>query len=357
MWELSNGHLLIVDSTSQTDLLISDDKGTAWNEIDTGDFTNGKISRTTKIQMAYYDRGDDKIWFIDCDQDGIDDTFVVWYLDTTNYNITEVTDRALANPVYVYDIYKRDGKIEAIVFEEGGVNDIYAYDVDQDPSVLLDTEDLADVYQISQGVITGTSWYGILSDPGTSLNILLFNGAFTIKAILNDYELSANPAQWSVAYDGSDNLTFVVEEAVGATKYLATYSITGNSYTVGGTYNIALMLDRNCSGTIPTELEKGFGVTDKKVYITKFKKGGIVQLQVISVLQNFNIIAITDNFLMLDNDPNFPIFEWTNVSDLIGDINYNGGIIPTIKKGIFKCHPNYAKYWSTGDSIMIYDDS
>ena len=51
-WELNNGYLLLVDSTSRRDLLLSTDKGANWDAFGTGSFSSGKITDDRNIVAA-----------------------------------------------------------------------------------------------------------------------------------------------------------------------------------------------------------------------------------------------------------------------------------------------------------------
>ena len=99
-----------------------------------------------------------------------------------------------------------------------------------------------------------------------------------------------NKTQQGLAYDGNDVLYFVLLDTGDSKYYLYSYEITADTLTKLGEHNVALMLDRNNAGVIPNEFEKGFGLTDKTVYEIKPRRGGIVQLQNISIQQNFKRI-------------------------------------------------------------------
>ena len=178
VWEMTNGDLMLVDSTSLTDLLISDDKGASWNSVDTGEFNNGVITRGQNIQMAWHDEDGDKIWFVDCDNDGADEVFTVWYLTISTYALTEVDDLDMSDPIKVYDIYKRDSKIEVFFVEDRGGGNYWLswYDVDQSPFIeTYVTLRLSD-YVASPGIVIGTNYYHAW-DIGGALYYMRFTGA------------------------------------------------------------------------------------------------------------------------------------------------------------------------------------
>ena len=82
--------LLLVDSTSTTDLLISDDKGVNWNTVQTGSFTDGKISKTNPIISAYYDRANSKLYYLMDSGRKCEDQF--WVIDINNWENYKVGD-------------------------------------------------------------------------------------------------------------------------------------------------------------------------------------------------------------------------------------------------------------------------
>ncbi len=351
-WEMSNGDLLLVDSTSQTDLLISDDKGANWNTVSTGSFSGGKITRTQNIQMGWQDRDDDKIWFVDCDNDGVDNTFTVWYLTISTYILTEVDDKVETTAIYVYDINKRDGKIEVVLREVNFDNHrIRFYDVDQSPFTETYSVNLNTPWALTTMVVIGTTSYGVL-DHSTNLRYLTFDGTIVqLKVVKLNYSLPASMNQWGHAYDNIDNLYFSgVRDADGLT-YLIKYNISGNVISAGAEYNIALMLDRNNIGTIPNESEKAFGISNEIVYEITTRKGGILQLQDCSAITDANIIAITDTlFMNFDGD----MFEYTNITSDINHLKVTEEL-GTLSYADMDIRETTLGHFSAGDIIKIYD--
>lgn len=358
-WEHSTYGLVMVDSTDQTVLLISTDKGDNWSIIDLSDNTN-----SYKIQAGWLDGND--LWLLMCDNDGTADDFEVCFIeldDSNDCNPVAVSAGADANTVFVLDIFKFDTDIYVFNYEErAGDHYVVIWDVDTNPFVEKDT-------QINPGTAITGSYYGIVTSTvyyglGTKLGageVRLFTYTFgtttiAVKQAIAAYTIQSEN-QKGVSYDNINLIYFVAKKVADGLSYLLTYDIADDSYTVGAVYNIALQLDRNNSGVVPNELEKAFGVADEIVYEIKARRSGIVQVQDLSATLSTNIIAITDNFLMADDTGggNYPMFEWTEVTKDISFIDYKAGIMGIRKVGEFVVHPDLAASWNKGDSIKIYD--
>lgn len=320
--ELSNGHLLLVDSTSQTDLLISNDKGEAWNEVDTGAFNNGKITRTQKIQSIWYDRTNSKIWFVDCDNDGVSTDFNVWYLDTSTYNKTEVgTSTATADWTKALDIFQIGSDMFVFAHEHraGFSYVVVVWEVDTAPFTEEDTQGEGDFYGVlGYGVVANNIYYALASFNADLAAYKYTDATTTIAstATLLNYDINSAKNLLGLAYDGNNLLYGVANYDTGDTlNYLCYYSISGDSWSVGGRYDVSLMLDRNTDSTAdpPNNLEKGFHISEDEVYqIPSVYKGRL------NLVSNFNfsddIIGITDHFLM-DNSGN--MYEYEDLTDHI----------------------------------------
>lgn len=339
--ECSDGDLYMVDSTNQLVLLKSTDKGDNWSTIDT---------RTYKIQSLYYDTVTEKIWGLDCDNDGSQEDFYIWNITLSDDSITEVGSATpfATNPCYAYDIWKNTN-VYAVV---NAGSTCFVYDVDTAPF----TEDHVELWTTTSYTISvGTDSYFMIGGSGINNYMLKYDGATVDPgAALTLYEPCDSRNMHGIAYDGSNLLYFILKKTADSKNYLVTYSISGNSYTVHSEYNIAIMLDRNCSNTVPNLLEKAFGLSNKIVYQIKPRKGGLIQLQDLSGELANNIVAITDNFLM---DSTGVMYEYVDVTNYVENVRIRGGIFPIKKRGSFLTHPDHEKYFTKGDTIEILDDS
>lgn len=104
LWtETSAGILYLVDSTDNTALFKSIDKGDNWTQVDCDpeDIYGGANDkeRPKKIARSWYDRTNGYIYFVDCSYDRT--TSYVWYIDISDDSIVEV-DSA---PDNVYDVF------------------------------------------------------------------------------------------------------------------------------------------------------------------------------------------------------------------------------------------------------------
>ena len=356
-WEHITYGLVLVDSADQAKLFISRDKGTTWLEIDLSDNTN-----SYKIQAGWLDGND--LWLVSCDNDGTADDFEVFFIELDDFNDCNpigVSAGADVNSVFAYDIFKIGTDMFVINRQTPGPR-FHVWEVDTAPFVDQDSESPADFSggDIWYGVVVGTKYHtmGEYAVGGGQINYIHYEDSTTTLTIEIGTELSAysNPerTQMGISYDGSDIITFVGNKDAGGLDFLVSYSIGSDAFVVNDVFNVALMIDRNNSGTVPNELEKGFGMANEIVYEIKPRRGGIVQLQDISDISDNNIIAITDNFLMNDDGD---MFEWVDVVDEITITRYKNSIMGIGKKiGHFKVHPLFQANWSIGDSIKWYDN-
>ena len=363
-WEHSTYGFLMVDSADQTVLLFSTKArllvdGSDWDIVDLSDNAN-----SYKIQSGWLDGND--LWLVMCDNDGTADDFEVCFIefdDSNDCNPIGVLVGANADTVYAGDIFKIGSDIFVFNYEVRGANKyLVIWDVDTAPFTEKAKVEVS--YFGSTGfyknVVTGTIYYGIIYIPalGDIYAIVYDNSIPSILFKVNqleDYEIPTNKSQAGASYDDSNLIYFVAKQTADGKNYLVSYSITGDSFTVLSEYDIALMLDRNNSATVPNEFEKGFSIgASEIVYEIKARRGGVRVLQDMSVITDAVIIAITDNFLM-NNDGD--MFEFTEVSNEVSTIRYSDGIIGVQKRGVFTVHPDFHINWSKGDSIKIYDDN
>ena len=355
-WEHATYGLILVDSGDQTKLFISVDKGDNWVEIDLSDNTN-----SFKIQAGWLDGND--LWLVMCENDGADTEFEVCFIeldDSNDCNPVDVQATSAADAMFVYDIFKLGSDFYVYWNDDIGVGQLdWITEVTVAPFVAKDSIG-TDVGRTSHMVVVGTKAYWWKTLDGTiDAKTGLYDS--TIPAItfpfnvINGYFVKTDTNFRGQSYDGSDVLFTVLEKNADNKNYLIEFSITGDAYTIGSEYNIILQLDRNNSASAPNELEKAFSSDAvKTVYEIKAKRGGIRVLQNMADIIGDVIIAITDNFLMVNGGP---MFENTDVTNEISTILYNDGIIGILKRGTFTVHPDFHINWNEGDSIKIYDDN
>ncbi|KKK65634.1 hypothetical protein LCGC14_2972160, partial [marine sediment metagenome] len=293
---------VIVDSTNQAVLLISTDKGDNWSTINLSDNTN-----SYKIQAGWLDGND--LWFVMCDNDGTADDFEVFFIeldDSNDCNPVGVSAGAIANSVWAWDIFKI-GTDMFVISERDTA--FHVFEVDTAPFVSQDSESPVDFSggTIWYGVVIGTKYHtmGEYQNAGAQVNYIHYDDSITTLTIEVGAELAAYSApdrtQTGVSYDGSDILLFVANKDVGGQDFLIAYSIGGDTFTIDLAYDVALMVDRNNSGTPPTPLEMGFGMTDKITYEIKPRRGGIIILQDLSAQLSGNIVSINDVLLLAED--------------------------------------------------------
>lgn len=358
-WEHATYGLILVDADDQTKLFISTDKGDNWAEIDLSDNAN-----SYKIQSGWLDGND--LWLIMCDNDGTADDFEVCFIeldDSNDCNPIGVSAGADANTVYAYDIWVYDGNTYALSVREFlGSNIGIIWDVDTHPFTNKDGLQIEDytLQTFSFGVIVGDDIYFLVDDDAGQIIMVIYDHSGTSFSQKNSYDAAyslPSRAQQSLAYDDSNLLYLILNKDGDSKNYLITYSITGDSFIEYSEYNIALMLDRNNVGTAPNEFEKVFdiakdGSNNSRIWEIKPKKGGVIQLQTINY--NGNIIAMTDNFMIVVNK----VYEYIDILAIntIAEGKVNKGIFPILEKGRFNCHPDDAHFFSNDDTLKVYDE-
>lgn len=362
LWfELDSGMLYLVDSVDNTKIYYSADKGLSWTQldIDPSNTSGDNKSRDHKIQSAWHDRGNSIIWFIDCENDGIQVDFDVWKLDysgsETAPSITEIGTSVAGGICHiVYDIFVIGTNTYASVYELEADADtvLKIYDVDTAPFTLKDsiTHSPVNIW-VNAGmsvVISDKAYFIAHRLTGLTMYMMIYDATgntLTTHDSFAGYFIGANKSFASLAYDGRNIIHSTAYKDADGLYYSFEYDITADDWS-GGTSltNVALMSDRNCPGVAPNEMEKGFGITNETVYEMRYSRSGIMLLQDCSDLTDANIIAITDNFFM-NNDGD--MFEYINsVSDIkymkiieelyepsYADIHIKGELLESMKAG------------------------
>lgn len=364
IWDTVNG-IYMVDSTNQNVLLFSTKArlvvdGSDWDTIAT---------RAQKIQSGWHDRVAGRIYFVCCDNDGVTTDFTTWYLllSDDSENAQDNYDNGVDQ--YAYDIIYSTtdtayyvlgaedvgGTVEFAMYKLiAGVWTLRASEVGFDSvSFMIPEVDYSPgVYPTVYVKLTGgNTWIVAWVDATPGWLGIIDLGA--------NIDLPTSLDLRGISYDNSNFLNFIIKDTGDANKNkLMIYDITLQVKTKKDVLNISLMLDRNNAGTVPSELEKAFGLTDEITYELKPNRGGIIVLQDLSAQLSGNIVAITDTILFADDGGGtWDVYEYQDVSEQMFQLSYTGGCFPLIKKGTFLTVRYYEANWNEKDSIKVYDDN
>ena len=362
-WELNNGYLLLVDSTSRRDLLISTDKGANWDNFGTGNFTSGKITDDRNIIGSYFDRDNDIIYFIGWEV-GVDgDKIQCWQLNVSTYTASDIgasidANNAAGDAIGI-DVWVRDNKVEVLLRDDNGAS--LRWEVFQwvDPNWVYKAFVTAQDTLNIPAVIIGTNAYFVrISEVTHTASIERFDGAnLSTRDGISNADGPSDDNMLSMAYDGNNILYFSLYSTTDAENRLFSWSITGVEETKLGKYDIILMLDRNAAN-----LEKAFHITEYRIYQLQVNN---TQLNLISIPDTGEvIIAITDNFLMTTTGK---MFEYEDkIKKLItvdivheimeppgGDITLKRDTIPIENNMVMKFIDNYTSAGSTSEEIVF----
>jgi len=329
--EASDGDLYLVDSTDQTKLYKSIDKGESWSLITT---------RTKKIQTCWYIRTNEEIYFGDSDLDLT--TVYIWKLTLSNDSITEIEDHVDSSFHDIFDIEVIN--IWSITSFDSAGDIFLRFKVGLNTWLNNMGAKGIRTYDISQACIIETDVYFLWKWSDENVELWKFNfsgGAFTQMEDLGANTELPSPNQRAIAYDGSDVFYFVLQDTSDSKFYLWTYVISTGIATKQGEYNICLMLNRN---TAPGVMEKAFHITEPKVYQLHPYHHQLYFIAYLNVTGK-HIIAITDNFLILDDGS---MFEYVEMSSKVFRMEYEHPIMGysqgvmqvvkdfiTIQKGMF----------------------
>ncbi|KKK66289.1 hypothetical protein LCGC14_2965610, partial [marine sediment metagenome] len=297
LWIDYEGKIYMIDSVDETLLVMSDDKGATWSTLSDQAFD---------IVVILIDRVAERLYYSYINPGGL--TAVSRYIDLTNDSDNADTSKGIAGDSFKgVDIFRTGGNTgfyNLITVDTGTWQsqirwNLVAAGTSIQMEAGLGVDPIASI-DVTQIVSDGTNhWmlYQSTTDHVFIVKSVIADGTFTNIEDLGATLNLPPKNQQGIAYDGSNILTFVLQDTGDSKYYLWTYNISGDVATKGAEYNIALMLDRHNIGTAPNELEKAFGVFNEIVYELKANRGGVIQLQDISALADDNIIAITDNFL------------------------------------------------------------
>ena len=357
-FETSAGILYLVDSGDRTKFYKSIDKGDNLTQVDVDpDNSSGdNKSRDFGTFIAWHDRTNTIIYLVDLDTVG--DDLYMWKIDYPTDTVTDLGSISKTD-IIPHDIFIIGSDLFVFAYHKNGAQDQFEIFKWVDPNwVSQDTQNLANLYFGNLGVVIGNLFYFRGEDAANDETYMYsYTHATTTIAQLLDVGNFDNPdetSQGGMTYDGNNLISFIVKD--GADHKLVTYNISGNSASLGGIYNIALMLDRNTASGVQ---EKAFHLTNYEVYQIK---EGSTQLYLIAVPDTGEvIIAITDNFFMTTTGKMYEYEDQIGlISSLVNDhevgeasqgiIALIKGSIPIAKNMLLKIFHNY----TTGDPPILY---
>jgi len=273
-----NTHLAIENSANTFIYFVSKANNKVLKKIN---IATGAITTVTTavydIISMYPDLSNNKIWCLETQANGAPGAARMYYLNTINDAYTYWFEWA-GSYSENYDIFLYGGN-DLYVFQAyfktvpSNIYEISILDVDSGGAV-------RQAY-IAKGDWTGKTWRaGYVTGISTSTfyflhrwdteNVKLYKfiggGAPSLtvaKDCGTNTDLPDSKNQRGIAYDGSDLLYFILKNTSDSKNYLYTYSISTDTLTTGGQYDIALMMIRNvASGNMP----KGFEITKSGKY-------------------------------------------------------------------------------------------
>ena len=360
----SAGTLYTVDINNHNIVAKTTDKGANWTTVETRTAGHAIIS-------AWHDRANEVIYFVE--RDATSDGIVCFQLDYgSSDTITEFGSiptgggGEIFNPMDLFMI--STNLYVSISHDDGGGNktlEIYKW---VDPNWVLDatwvgarTSQAAGYVAVigSLAYMIGFDYTGFNGD----IHVLVYSDAGNSLTSLeqvtnNDDKQLANTQYRALPYDGNDVLYWILWDKGESKYYLYYYSITNDTATQLGEYNVCLMLDRNTNGV----QEKAFHATEYKIYQIQENK---VQLNLISTPSTDAVFfSITDTFLM-NNDGD--MFEYEDKTDLFSSILIDHQIqdasyavvtiikdtIPIALNMMMKFYHNYTTGGSTSEDIIF----
>jgi len=318
--EISNGHIYMVPVDDISKIFESDDKGANWTEvIDVGPLNKEIIS-------FFYDQGRERLYY-NFGEEGSPDVQTYKYIDLSDNSDNAVQSVAvgaadlrdsfdqvvIGTAVYLILPYALAGDI-LIHFTKAGVGDF--------------TNNMGAVgvrtYKMSYSIVIGSFIWFLWQ--WSDENVEIWKWEIDTANFTEVEDLGANTVlttakkQRGVAYDGINNLHFILEDSGDANKpKLWSYDISGDIATKGGELNVILMLNRE---TIIGVQEKGFHLTEDKIYQLHPKLSNQLLLISNESFSQSAWNAITDNFLQ---DKGGHMFELVDKSsDVFGMKIFHG---------------------------------
>lgn len=329
--ETGLGNLYMVDSSDNTLIIKSDDKGVTWSTI---------IDIAYNISALWYDRTSELIHYtygfftggfwnefvynidLSDDSNNLTDTIVVLIGVGTAFLHKDLCFDSLGN-VYTHHLLTVDsGGWLSRLIEFDLANTLFFTIT---PESGLGSDPFNDI-QLTYTIVISDVVYLLYqsSDDHVILykNTLGADSWVELDDLGSDSNIPSDVNYHAIAYDGSDILYFVIYDVGDGKIYLWSYSIADDVSMRLGEFDIAIMLDRNndSSGDTPNDIEKAFAVGGTKIYKFSRLKSGVILIQNIADSPEFTtgstILAITDNFLFVNNSGTIEVWEQ---QDILGD--------------------------------------
>lgn len=336
--ELDNGYLILVDSTSFADILISTDKGENWDIFQTGDFTDGKITVAAEVYSAFFDRDNDLIYF---GFGGITGEVAprVSYLDLSDYSFTPIAVDIGAMNYRLCDVWIRDGNLE-VVTRYVGNTEIRVWRWVDPNWIEIDRQTVDYAYSYGFATIFGTvaRWIGSSITDEDIMKFWRFDGTDITGGGVTDVHYDIPKECAALAFDGDNTAFFVIKRNNDSKYILWSVDVTTNEFTKKGEMPISFMLDRNVDSMADphNNSEKAFHISDDKIYQLPLIYKGYLNL--ISIFDFTDTIkAMTTHFVM---DNGGKMYEYKDVSDyiIVGKIYNNKEDYPSM---ILKTNRDY----------------
>lgn len=339
--ETETGKLYMIDNADQSVILGSDDKGVTWEII-------ADSLETEPITNLCYDKVNQFIYYSFMDVPGLpgDSIHRIFYVDLSDNSLIQKNNSTLTLGTFVsvvigdlvLDSNDTPYSFYFITVADGGNHDIFIYHLDGGapffPGNTFSTEvesNIAGGDPINDVTISRTtviSDYGYFLYQTTTDHVKLYkvelgvNNWSELYDFGSDSNIPSSVNYQAIAYDDDDKLYFIIYDLGDSKNYLWRYSIGDDIAERLGEFDISIMLDRNNdnSGDTPNNIEKAFAVGGTKIYKFSRTKAGIILIQDIADSPDFTagstILAITDNFLFVDNSGTVEIWEQ---QDVLGD--------------------------------------
>jgi len=368
-------HLYMVHSGDQTKVYGSDDKGVTWTQIDVdpSNTSGDNKSRDYIIQGFWNEPYSEEIWCADCSNPG--SYFDAWRMDYAggfgSESTTETGRSNIGTNMMVFDYIKSLGIVPVIILQDeitAITMDLYYTNVVPQAKLAFDTvtctgkagvvvrEDSEAGYYILVDITADSKiqFYKAVGEP-LILSVAGYSGDGDTRP--SGYSFPSKE-QSAIAYDGADSFYFILQKDGDSLFYLWVYNRDTEIFTEIGEADIIFQAQRNniATGDTPNDVEKAYEVDGTKVYKLSRTKRGLTLYQDISQDPDFTegsiIIAVTDNFLFVDNDGTIEIWEQTEILSELITFGRVDRIIQDKSKAELKGNISFA----ANQVIELYDD-
>jgi hypothetical protein len=362
--ETTDGDLYLVDSTDNTKIYKSTDKGENWSEI---------VDEDYDITDLLYVSGSSRIYYCYVDTSNV---VYVRYIDLTDdsdsllnsYDLSTIAGITIDNSRTFYLFY-RSSKVYLLLLigvSSAGGNAIYCFYYNATDDSLSAATDSDCIFQLDSKnvdnaecsyVITESSYFYFIYQQTNDVCKIKRNNYFDTWDSIDNIGSNLQINQPSVAYDDDDLLYFVLYDTSDSKNYLYSYSISGDTSTKIAQFDIALMLDRNNAGDEPSPQEKGFEVSGTNIYQIVPRMGQVFKLQDISNSDDFTsgsyIEAITDNYIFVNNGGTIEVWEFIDVSKTLLSVYRCEHTIQDIAVAEIKGNLD----WTANQILRLLDDN